>query len=167
MLEGKYWKNGVPKAIKLTFSRNMSRQKQSENAGKRTQKKCRRKMNWKETKKMGWNENEEKQGRKTKAELVLHEMKNDPWSNYPKTQLGPTYSLFRNHKPWPTLRTWKVYFDRMWILRLKRFSWENFSWLTRLLFLFFNQNHLDKLFTRSRWILNFWVHNGTIKQKEK
>ena len=35
MLEGKYWKNGVPKAIKLTLLRNMSKQKQSENAGKR------------------------------------------------------------------------------------------------------------------------------------
>ena len=30
MLEGKYWKNGVPKAVKLTHSRNMSKQKQSE-----------------------------------------------------------------------------------------------------------------------------------------
>ena len=38
-------KNGVPKAVKLTPLRNMSKQKQSENAGKGTQKKCRRKMN--------------------------------------------------------------------------------------------------------------------------
>ena len=44
-------KNGVPKAFKLTLSRNMSKQKQSENVGKGTQKKCRRKMNWKETQK--------------------------------------------------------------------------------------------------------------------
>ena len=38
-------KNGVPKAVKLTPSRNMSKQKQSENAGKGTQTKCRGKMN--------------------------------------------------------------------------------------------------------------------------
>ena len=30
-------------------------------------------MKWKE--KIGWNENEEKQGRKTKVELVVHAMK--------------------------------------------------------------------------------------------
>ena len=47
MLEGKYEKNGVPKVVKLTLSRNMSKQKQNENAGKGTQKKCKRKMNWK------------------------------------------------------------------------------------------------------------------------
>ena len=39
MLEGKYEKNRVPKIVKLTPSRNMSKQKQSENAGKGTQKK--------------------------------------------------------------------------------------------------------------------------------
>ena len=62
MLEGKYWKNGVPKAVKLTLSRNMSKQKQSENAGKRTQKNVEEKWIEKKTKekKTGWNENEEK-----------------------------------------------------------------------------------------------------------
>ena len=107
MLEGKYEKNGVPKVVKLTHSRNMSKQKQSENAGKRTQKKCRRKMNWKETQreKTGWNENEEKQGRKTKAKLVLHTMKNDPWSDHLETQFRSIYPFFWNHEPWPTLRT--------------------------------------------------------------
>ena len=39
MLEGKYKKNRVPKIAKLTPSRNMSKQKQSENARKGTQKK--------------------------------------------------------------------------------------------------------------------------------
>ena len=43
-------------------------------------------MKWKE--KTGWNENEEKQGKKTKVELVPH--KNDPWFNYPETQFEPT-----------------------------------------------------------------------------
>ena len=37
-------KNRVPKVVKLTPSRNMSKQKQSENAEKGTLKKCRRKM---------------------------------------------------------------------------------------------------------------------------
>ena len=31
--------------------------------------------------------------------------KNDPWSNHPETQFGPTYSFFRNPEPRPTLRT--------------------------------------------------------------
>ena len=31
--------------------------------------------------------------------------KNDFWSNHPETQFGPIYPFFRNHKPWPTLRT--------------------------------------------------------------
>ena len=43
------WEIRVLKDIKLTPSRNMSKQKQSENAGKGTQKKCGREMNWKET----------------------------------------------------------------------------------------------------------------------
>ena len=39
MLEEKYWeKNGVPKAVKLTPLRNMSKQKQSENAEKEPKK---------------------------------------------------------------------------------------------------------------------------------
>ena len=75
---------------------------------------------------MGWYENEEKQGRKTKVELVLHAMKNDPWSNYPKTQFGPTYPFFRNPEPRPTLRTVKVHFNWTWILRLKRFFLREF-----------------------------------------
>ena len=60
---------------------------------------------------MGRNKNEEKQGRKTKVELVPHVMKNDPWSNYPKTQFRPTYPFFRNPEPKPTLRAVKVHFD--------------------------------------------------------
>ena len=48
-------KNGVPKVVKLTLSRNMSKQKQSENAENGTQKKCVEKnglkWKWKETRK--------------------------------------------------------------------------------------------------------------------
>ena len=31
--------------------------------------------------------------------------KNDPWSNHPEIQFGPTYPFFRNPEPRPTLRT--------------------------------------------------------------
>ena len=31
--------------------------------------------------------------------------KNDPWSNHPETQFGPTSPFFRNPEPRPTLRT--------------------------------------------------------------
>ena len=51
--------------------------------------------------------------------MILHMMKNDLWFDHPKTQFRPIYHFFRNHEPWPTLRTWKVHFDRMWILRLR------------------------------------------------
>ena len=30
---------------------------------------------------------------------------NDSWSDHPETQFGPIYPFFRNHEPWPTLRT--------------------------------------------------------------
>ena len=53
--------------------------------------------------------------------MIFHMMKNDPWSDHPETQFGPIYPFFRNHEPWPTLRALKVHFDRMWILKLKRF----------------------------------------------
>ena len=113
MLEDNVRTNGVPKVVKLTPSRNMSKQKQSENTGKGTQKKMQKKNELKRNpkEKMGLNENEKKQGRKTKVELVPHAMKNDHWSNYPKTQFGPTYPFFRNLEPEPTLRAVKVYFD--------------------------------------------------------
>ena len=61
MLEGKYEKNGVSKVVKLAPSRNISKQKQSENAGKRTQINVKEKWIEKKPKeKTGWNENEEK-----------------------------------------------------------------------------------------------------------
>ena len=113
-------KNKVSKVVKLTLSRNMSKQKQNENAGKGTQKKFGKKPRGK----IGWNE--KKHGKKTKVELVPHTMKNDLWSNYPETQFGTTYPFFRNLEPRPTLRAVKVHFDRTWILRLKRFFFRNF-----------------------------------------
>ena len=38
-------------------------------------------------------------------------MKNDPWSDHPETQFGPTYPFFQNPEPRPTLRAVKVHFD--------------------------------------------------------
>ena len=117
------------KLFKLTPSRNMSKQKQSENDGKGTpKKKCRRKMNWKETQrknelKWKWRETRKEDQR----ELVPHTVKNDPWSYHLETQFGPTYLFFRNPEPRPTLRTIKVYFDWTWIPRLKRFFLKEFS----------------------------------------
>ena len=52
--------------------------------------------------------------------------KNDPWSNHPKTQFGPIYPFFRNMNP-SLHYIPKVHFDRIWILKLKRFLLENFS----------------------------------------
>ena len=40
--------------------------------------------------------------------MILRVMKNDHWSDHPKTQFGPIYPFFRNNEPWPTLRTWKA-----------------------------------------------------------
>ena len=61
----------------------------------------------------------------TKNDLSCND-KNDPWSDHPEIQFGPIYPFFRNHEPWPTLHTWKVHLDQMWIFRLKRFSLGNF-----------------------------------------
>ena len=58
--------------------------------------------------------------------MIIRVMKNDPWSDHPETQFGPIYPFFQNHGLWLTLRTWKVHFDRIWILRLKRFFWRIF-----------------------------------------
>ena len=68
-------------------------------------------MKPKEKKGQNENENEKKQRRKTKVELVPHATKNDPWSDHPEIQFGPTYPFFRDPEPRPTLCAVKVYFD--------------------------------------------------------
>ena len=156
MLEGKYWKNGVPQAIKLIHSRKMSKQKQSENAGKKKNVK----EKWIEKKpkeKRVEMKDEEKQGRKTKAELVPHTMKNDPCSDHPETQFGPTYPFFRNPEPRPILRTVKVHFDWTWILRLKRFFLKEFS--SKIILI----NHPP--IWGEFWIFKYMI--GLLKKKEK
>ena len=44
-----------------------------------------------------------------------------------KHMFEPIYPFFRNLEPWPTLRTWKAYFDQTWILKLKGSFLEEFS----------------------------------------
>ena len=55
----------------------------------------------------------------------------------------------------------------MWILRLKRFFLRKFFIVNKALVVVFNQNHLDKSFTPSGWILNFQVHDGIIFLKKE
>ena len=55
-------------------------------------------------------ENRESKKNKWKKEMNEKTMKNDlsrndPWSDHPETQFGPTYPFFRNLEPKPTLRT--------------------------------------------------------------
>ena len=37
--------------------------------------------------------------------------KNDPWSNHPEIEFGPTYPFFLNPEPRPILRAVKGHFD--------------------------------------------------------
>ena len=109
------WKIRVPRDVELTSLENRNEQEQNKSVEKETKRKIenQRKMN-------------EKKERWTKGQWNMVPDKNDPWSDHPKTQFGPIYPFFRNHKPWPTLRTWKVHFDQTWILGLKRVFLENF-----------------------------------------
>ena len=61
------------------------------------------KRNGESKKKMMKKEEEMNEGT-TKNDLSCND-KNDPWSDHPETQFELIYPFFRNHKPWPTLRT--------------------------------------------------------------
>ena len=91
MLRGKCEGNGVPKVVELTPLKNINEQKQSKNAGKGT-----KRRKWRIEKMMKMKRKE--MNRRTK-QMILHEMKNDPWSDHPKTQFGPIYSFFQNREP--------------------------------------------------------------------
>ena len=62
-----------------------------------------------------------RQRRRTRVKMIPHVIWNDLWFDHHEIQFESIYHFFRNHEPQPTLRTWKVHFDRTWILRLKRF----------------------------------------------
>ena len=86
------------KDVELTPLENRNEQEQNKIVEKGTKKNGESKKN---DKKKKMNEGTTKK--------ILH--KNDPWSDHPETQFGPTYPFFRNLEPRPTLRAVKVHFD--------------------------------------------------------
>ena len=86
------WEIRVPKDVELSPLKN----KMSKNKTK-TLKKELRELENKKNDDEKWETNE----RTMKNDLSW----NDPWSNHPETQFGPTYPFFWNHEPRPTLRT--------------------------------------------------------------
>ena len=108
------WEIRVPKDVELTSLEN----KMSKNKTKTLKKELRELENQRKN-----DEKKEMNEKTMKNDLSW----NDPWSDHPEIQFGPIYPFFRNHKLWPTLHTWKVHFDRMWIFRLKRFFLREFS----------------------------------------
>ena len=72
------------------------------------------KIKWARTKQKRWKkelrelENQRKNDEKweTNEKTMKNDLSwNDPWSDHPETQFGPTYPFFRNPEPRPTLRT--------------------------------------------------------------
>ena len=128
MLKGKCEISGVPKNVKLTPLKEYKWAQANQNAGRGIQKNEEEKNELKETQtKTGWNEDEKKQKGRMQVEMVPHVKKMILGLNHPETQFGSTYLFFRNPEPRPTLRVVKVHFDRMWILKLKRFLLRKFS----------------------------------------
>ena len=168
ILESKCEENGFSKCVKLTPPRKYKWAEANQNAGKGT-KKWRKKNELKRNleEKTGWNENEKKQGRKTKVEWVLHAMKNDPQSNYPETQLGLLILSFGI--PNPGLH----YVPKKSVLIKYGYSnWRGFS-----LSDFFCNQQSCCLFSSAKFLinhspvrdefLNFRVHNRTMKKMKK
>ena len=160
MLEGKC-ENGVPKVLSSHHRKIINEQKQ-ENAEKRTKKeKWRIKETMMKKKKKRWTKGQ----RKMIFRVII---KNDPWSNHPKTQFEPIYPFFRNHKPWPILRTWKVHFDQSvdtWTEEL--FPWGNFFVINKGCCLLSSAKILDKPFTCSGWIFKCIIRQSKQKKKKR
>ena len=92
MLEDKCEENRVPKNVELTLQKKI---KWARTKQKRWKKELRELENKKNDEK--WETNE----KTMKNDLSW----NDPWSDHPETQFGPTYSFFRSPEPRPTLCT--------------------------------------------------------------
>ena len=93
MLEGKSEKLWVPKDVELTLLEDKNEQEQTRNAEKETKREIenQRKMNEK---------------REINEKTMENDLSwNDPWSDHPETQFGPTYPFFRSPEPRPTLCT--------------------------------------------------------------
>ena len=93
MLEGKY--------EKLEFQDMLSSPHWRIKKWARTNKKC-----WKKKQKKNRESKKNDEKRKMNEKTMKNDLSwNDPWSDHPETQFGPTYPFFRKPEPWPTLHT--------------------------------------------------------------
>ena len=133
MLEGKSEKLEVSRDVELIPLKNKMSKNKTKWGTKRNERMRRKRDEWKDNEKWSF----------TKWSLVKITLKHN---------LGLFYPFFRNLKPRPTLRTWKVHFDWTWTLGLKSFlPWEIFH-NQQGCCLFSSAKILDKPFTCSGWI---------------
>ena len=150
MLEGKSKKLEVPRDVKLIPLKN----KMSKNKTKIMKKEPREMKKWKE-----WEMNE----RTMKNDLS----RNDPWSDHPETQFGPTYPFFRNHSPSLHYVPEKSILIEHGYLDWRVFFLEKFFIINKAVVSFSQPTkNLDQSFTCSGWILNCQVHNRTVKKRK-
>ena len=83
------------KDVELTPLENRNEQEQNKIVEKRTKKNGESKEN---------DEKEKEMNEGTMKKRSFND-KNNSWSDHPETQFGPIYPFFRNHEPWPILRT--------------------------------------------------------------
>ena len=91
------WKNRISKGVEFNSIENRKMSKKQKNEKKRTKRNGESKKKW-------WKRRRDERRDNEKNDPSCND-KNDPWSNHPETQFGPIYPFFRNHEPWPTLRT--------------------------------------------------------------
>ena len=152
MLEGKAEKIEFQKMLSSPHRKN----KMSKNKTKMLKKRELREL---ENKKKWWKMRDEWKDNE-KWSFMKWSLVWSPWNT-----IWAYYLFFRNHEPWPVLRTWKVHFDQMWILGLKSFlPWEIFH-NQQGCCLFSSAKILDKPFTCSGWIFKCII--GQSKQKKK
>ena len=82
------------KDVELTPLENRNEQEQNKIVEKGTKKNGESKKN-----------DEKKRDERKDNEKRSFNDKNNSWSDHPETQFGPIYPFFRNHEPWPILRT--------------------------------------------------------------
>ena len=112
MLEGKSEKLEFQKMLSSPHWKNKMSKNKTKWGTKRNERMRRKRDEWKDNEKWSF----------TKWSLVKITLKHN---------LGLFYPFFRNLKPRPTLRTWKVHFDQTWILRLERFFFKEFFVINR------------------------------------
>ena len=114
-----------------------------------------------------WKRNWKKRNeRKDNGKMILSW--NDPWSNHPETQFEPTCPFFRNPEPRPTLHTWKSILIERGYLDRRVFFLEKFFIINKAVVSFPQpKKNLDQSFTCSGRILNYQVHNRTVKKNDE